>query len=660
MDSTSGRVDPGGGRPNATPSNGLPDEPPAISAAALARLLPGVLWESDVVDWRATYVSPSSREITGYEASDWVRIREFWEDHLHPDDRPVTMRAVDEAIATGFSDRYDYRWRVADGTYRWFRDRLRVIADDAGRVYMAGMMVDVTPEYEERAERLLVTSERDRLAASIEQSGEVVIVTDPDDLITYVNPAFERTTGFTREEALGRRSRELLDPGPRTAPGGTDAPGDRPWNGEVTARARDGSTVTFISSVVPVRDGAGTVTMVMGVHHDVTHVRRLEAQLAQSAKLEAIGQLAGGVAHDFNNILTAILGYASFVSDALPPDSQVQDDLREISAAGERARRLTAQLLAFGRRSVLRPAAVDVARLVRELAPMVGRLIGEDIRLGLAMPDGPAVAFLDASGLQQSVINLVVNARNAMPDGGDIRVRVDVRAGDGERVPEGDWVVVSVRDTGTGMAPELVGRIFEPFFTTGEFGHGTGLGLAVVDGFVRQSSGHVRVDSAPGEGSTFELWLPAHVPMAAEDAWPVPAFVVAPRARTTALTVLVAEDEAVIRAVVRRGLAGAGHRVLLASSGQEALEVAARFGGIIDVLLSDVVMPGIRGPQLAEELRRTRPGIRVVLASGYTEHDVTRRGIMLGGEVFLSKPYSIDALLAAVEGGTPERPPAVD
>jgi CheY-like chemotaxis protein len=381
----------------------------------------------------------------------------------------------------------------------------------------------------------------------------------------------------------------------------------------------------------------------------VTRVRELEAQLAQAAKLEAIGQLAGGVAHDFNNILTAILGYVTFIGDALPPDSPVLEDLRQIAAAGERAQRLTAQLLAFGRRNVLRPAVTDVGQLLEELTPMLGRLIGEDIELRLERPEHAAIAFVDPGQLQQSVINLVVNARNAMPEGGEIVVAADVREGDGERVEHGRWVVVAVRDTGTGIAPEVLDRIFEPFFTTDEFGRGTGLGLAVVDGFVRQSSGHVTVATEPGRGSAFELWLPVHVAPEHPEA-PDMAMPTAVRVASRPLTILVAEDEAVVRAIVRRGLALAGHRVLLASSGQEALDVAARFDGPIDVLLSDVVMPGIRGPQLAEAMRRARPGIRVVLASGYTEDEVTRRGILVGAEAFLAKPYSMETLLAAVEG----------
>ena len=632
---------------------------PATFTGDIVRLLPGILWEADVVDWRNLYVSDSLREVTGYEPEDWLRIREFWEDRVHPDDRAGVVRVVDQAVQRGESEPYEYRWRVSDGSYRRFRDRLRVIDNPDGSRHLAGMMVDVTDEAIARDDNRAAVEERDRLAASLEQTAEMLLVSDPVGLITYVNSAFERTMGVSRADVVGRLFSELGEIIPRSIDGDAAATlqSGQPWSGEMRARTRAGRPLRLLSSVVPVRDASGAVTMMMGVHHDVTKIRELDAQRAQAAKLEAVSQLAGGVAHDFNNILTVILGYVRFIAEGLPTDSPIQDDLHQIAVASERARRLTSQLLAFGRRSVMQPEVVDVGDLVLAMAPALGGIVGEAVELEVRCEDGePVVSLVDPAQLRQAVTNLVRNARHATADGGSIVVSSSVRPGDGERGtdPGTRWVVVRVTDSGSGIAPEVLPRIFEPFFTTDEFGQGSGLGLPVVEGFARQSMGHVRVASRVGEGSTFELWLPEHVP-ASSVPFPEPEVSAEPEADDGAhgLTVLVAEDEAVVRAVARRVLAAAGHRVLLASSGQEALEVAARFEGEIDVLLSDVVMPGLRGPELAEELRKVRPAIRVVLASGYAEDDVTRLGIAREAAAFLAKPYAMNVLLAAVEGREP-------
>ena len=627
---------------------------PATSAADIVRLAEGILWESEAVDWRARYVSENLREITGYDPDDWVRIREFWEDRVHPEDRAGVIQEVDRCMQHGQSGWYEYRWRVADGSYRRFRDRFLVVEGSDGERHLAGMMVDCTDEAGDRDRLRATTDERDRLQASLEQTSELLIVSDPVGVITFVNSAYEQTMGITREEVVGKSYLELGEAIPRSldASAASTLADGQAWSGEMRARTKGGRALRLLSSVVPVRDASGTVTMMMAVHHDVTLVRELDAQQAQAAKLEAVGQLAGGVAHDFNNILTVILGYVRFIAEDLPDDSPIQDDLHQIAAASERAQRLTSQLLAFGRRSVLAPEAVAVGERLAAVAPSLAAEAGTGIELVVRGPAGEA--FVDPGELHEAVANLVRNARNAMPDGGRIEVVTEVREGDGDRgtAPGSRWVVVRVRDTGSGIAPEVLPRIFEPFFTTGRVGEGSGLGLPAVDGFARQSGGHVRVDSTVGEGSTFELWLPEYeggVGMEEVAGGSPTGVAVAAGAPSRVLTVLVAEDEAVVRAIVRRCLVSAGHRVLLASSGDEALDVAARFDGPIDVLLSDVVMPGIRGPELADRLRVARPGIRVVLASGFTEDEVTRRAILASAATFLPKPYSMETLLAAVE-----------
>jgi len=644
-----------------------PDRPPVDAAAAapsaVLALLPGIAWMSDAVDWRPRWVSDSLRPVAGYEPAEWVRVREFWEDRVHPDDRPAIIGVVAEATERGESPPYDYRWRVADGSYHWFRDRLWVVPGPGGGDALVGFMVDVTAEYEERAGRVAAERQRDQLEAAIEQSTDIVTITDAAGVVRYANPAIERILGVPPSAFVGQgifhfADLGTVDTGERDAAlrniATTVLAGDR-WEGEYEVRTQAGKVFQIESTVTPVRDETGRITMTLGIHRDVTHVRGLETRLAEAARVEAIGQLASGVAHDFNNILTAILGYTSLIAERQAADSPIREDLEQVRAAGERAQRLTQQLLAFGRRSVLRPSRVDVGAVVGGLAPMLQRLIGEAFELRLEGPDDHPTAFVDRDQLELAVMNLVVNARNAMPGGGPIDLGVATRAGDGEGTPAGSWAVVTVRDRGVGMSPAVVSRIFEPFYTTQASGRGTGLGLTVVEGFVKLSGGRVLVSTAPGRGSTFELWLPTApapiVPAGAQAEAPAPSPV--PMPVRSSLTVLVAEDDALVRQIARRALAQAGHRVLLASSGEEAVEVAARLDGPIDVLLADVVMPGMRGPQLAQAIRAVRPGLRVVLTSGYTEEAVDQPGVPPDVDGFLAKPYTIEELVAAVEARGP-------
>jgi signal transduction histidine kinase len=433
------------------------------------------------------------------------------------------------------------------------------------------------------------------------------------------------------------------------------------WAGDIVNRRKDGTEYREALTITAVRDRDGKIIGRVGAARDITREREVEAQLAQASRMEAIGQLAGGVAHDFNNLLTAILGYGSMLADALEPDSPEAADLSEILGAARRAQSLTSQLLAFGRRTLLQPRIVDPAELVRRLAPMLERLIGEDVELSVAAHSGRSVR-IDPGQLDQAVVNLVVNARDAMPAGGTVTVAVrpatsadlpseraipssspdDVAATVGTR-PE-DWVVVEVADSGVGMTDTVRARAFEPFFTTKPIGKGTGLGLAMVEGFMRQSGGFVAVTTAPGQGTRVALILPGADDRAAparDEPGPSPG-VAASR------TVLVVEDEPAIRRLASRALRDAGHTVLEAGSGEAALAMAESHVGPIDVLFTDIVMPGMSGPTLAAELARRYPGLRVVLTSGYAESEVARRGVAVGANGFLRKPYSAGELRAAL------------
>jgi signal transduction histidine kinase/CheY-like chemotaxis protein len=384
---------------------------------------------------------------------------------------------------------------------------------------------------------------------------------------------------------------------------------------------------------------------VFGLATDVTERRSLERQLLQSQKMEAIGRLAGGIAHDFNNLLTAILGYARFAMAGLPEGTQAREDIHQIRLAGDRAAALTGQLLAYARRQMVAPRVADLNELVARMQRMLRRLIGEDVALDLACAPDLWATRIDPGQFEQVLMNLVVNARDAMPSGGHIVVGTRNEHFDATAVrhhPEmtpGDYVVLSVGDSGAGMDAATLARVFEPFFTTKEPGKGTGLGLAVCYGIVRQAGGHIWAVSEPGRGSTFTVLLPRSAE-AAEAAAPGP--LEAPGRGQE--TVLVVEDEAAVRSLAARTLASLGYHVLEAATGGEALGIARRHQGAIDVLVSDVVMPGMNGPAVAEAVAAARPGVRIVFMSGYADQAAEAENLGMEGAVLLTKPFDPDVL----------------
>jgi len=403
---------------------------------------------------------------------------------------------------------------------------------------------------------------------------------------------------------------------------------------------------------------AEAAARIVGVSTDVTERKLLEAQLRQAQKMEAIGQLAGGVAHDFNNLLTAILGYAKFAADSLPATDQCRRDVEEVIKAGRRAAALTNQLLAFSRTQVLRSTLLDLNVLVTSVSEMFRRLIGEHITLDLLLAPDLAPVQADAGQLEQVVMNLVVNARDAMEAGGHLTLQtanVELHASSGlpqQSVLSGWYVMLSVADDGIGMDEKTKRHLFEPFFTTKERGKGTGLGLATVYGIVKQSDGYIWVDSEPGRGSTFRVYLP-RTERVAETAAPV----AAPRPRTSASeTVLLVEDEAGVRDLARRMLELAGYSVLDASSGQDAEAIFDQHRGAIDLLVTDVVMPGMSGPDLFRRLTVAQPGLKVVYISGYAGDAMARQLKVARGQPHLQKPFTADQLVSYVRGVLDGRP----
>jgi PAS domain S-box-containing protein len=389
-------------------------------------------------------------------------------------------------------------------------------------------------------------------------------------------------------------------------------------------------------------DDDGKPTLLLGVAIDVSEQKRLEEQLGQARKMEAVGQLAGGIAHDFNNLLTAILGFGSLIKNRFPADDLTHGDIVEVLKAGESASSLTRQLLAFSRRQVMRPEVVSLNDVVQSTEKMLRRLIAENIQLTTRLQRDLDVVSVDASQLEQVLVNLVVNARDAMPDGGVLTLETsnvhldEAYTHDHADVTPGNYVRITVSDTGSGMTLETQRRLFEPFFTTKPHGVGTGLGLATVYGIVKQSGGHIYVYSELNRGSAFKIYLPSAGPSSPHrDASTAESRVV-----RGSETILLVEDNEHARKLARRVLVDAGYRVLVASSGEEAIALFEGKTEPIDLVLTDVIMPGITGPELAHWLSERLPSVKVLFASGYSDEAIVRHGVLEPGTSFVQKPYT--------------------
>ena len=470
--------------------------------------------------------------------------------------------------------------------------------------------------------------------------------------ILECNDALARIFGYASREELVDRDMAVLYPDSRQRRDFFDAllRARGLANYEMRGQRKDGGTAwTFQSASLLADEQAGEV-IVEGTVSDITERRHLEGQLRQSQKMEGIGQLAGGIAHDFNNLLTTVLGYSDMALSQLSAHDPIREDILEIRKAGERASNLTRQLLAFSRKQVFEPRVLDLNALIAESSRMLARLIGEHIRFVTELDPGLASVRADPGQVEQVIVNLVVNARDAMPEGGALTMRtgnVDVTAAsarDHFGVEPGRYVVIAVADTGVGIDPETQKRIFEPFFTTKEKPHGTGLGLATVYGIVSQSGGHIFVTSEPGRGSTFAIYLPRVEELAsATDAPAAPAAV-----RQGSETILLVEDEEAVRGLTRRCLESSGYTVLQASNAEEALPIAASHAGRLDLLLTDVIMPGASGPELALRVLELRPGTRVLYVSGYTDLSMASQGVLDDGAFFLQKPFTPQTLARKV------------
>ena len=502
-----------------------------------------------------------------------------------------------------------------------------------------------------RAEQDLLARE-ERFRALVEHSADAIALLDRTGTLIYASHSTERVLGYQAEEVLGRHALDLIHPDDVPAVAGRllelqDRPGAAVVM-EARYRHKDGSWRYGECSVANRLSDAAVRALVLN-YREITERRRLEEQLRQAQKMEAVGRLAGGVAHDFNNVLTAIFGYADLLTEELPEGHQARGDLDEIRKAAQRASTLTRQLLAFSRQQVLQPMVLSLNDLVADVQNMLVRLVGEDVEVRLSLSPDAGNVRADAGQLQQVLLNLVVNARDAMPTGGKLLLETanadltEQYAELHQPVIPGRYVMLAVSDTGSGMDAETKARIFEPFFTTKEQGRGTGLGLSTVYGIVKQSGGYVWVYSEPGRGTTFKLYFPR------VDA---PAEIPAPPRETATLTgtetILVAEDDDMLRPLAKGLLQKLGYTVLEAENAERALDLARARTGPIHLLVADVVMPGASGRELARRLAHTRPDTRVLYVSGYTDDAIVHHGMLEPGLNFLQKPFTPGALARKV------------
>jgi two-component system cell cycle sensor histidine kinase/response regulator CckA len=618
----------------------------------LAESIPQVVWVTRPDGWNV-YVNQQWTDYTGLRLDESTG--HGWNKPFHPDDQ---QRARDAwALATTTSSLYsvECRLRRADGVYRWWLIRGVPVRDAAGAIVKwFGTCTDIhdlklaAQAISESAERFATVFNSNLIALGIAErsSGRFI----------DVNARSADFFGYTRDEMIGHTTFELglwVDPSDRAQLIEGIAEGSTP-RAEVQMRRKSGEIRDALVSMEAITlAGIAEPLAVSGIL-DITERKQLEAQLLQAQKMEAVGRLAGGVAHDFNNALGIILAYTERLQRSA--SAEHQSALDHILKATHRASDLTRQLLAFSRGQAVDPQVLDLGVVVAALEPVLARLLGAEIALAVLPGPDPGPVKVDPSQIESVIINLCLNAREAMPAGGALRietanVRLDA-AGVGAAGPQpGEYVLMTVSDTGHGIDEGVLSKVFEPFFTTKEFGKGSGLGLAMVYGIVRQAGGSITVDSEAGRGAVIEVYLPR-----------IDAVALAPRAFETPSptraheTILLVEDEPSLRSITRETLMEEGYRVLDAASGEEAIALAASTSDVIHLLLTDVMMPGMKGPELAASLEATHPRLKVVFMSGYTSDALARRGAARPGMSVLEKPFNASSLFARVREALEEQP----
>ncbi len=592
--------------------------------------------------FQITFVNQRMAELFGYQIEEMIGQPAAF--LMFEEDQPHFQRHMEEHLLHGKRERHEWRFRCKQGKTLWALFSATPIFNDKGSFLgSAGVFTDLT-------ERKMAEEERERLALVIEQATETVIITDPKANILYVNPAFERITGYTRAEVMGRNPR-LLQSGKHDAAfyqeiWNTLKRGET-WSGHFINKRKDGSFYEEEATLTPVRAPSGEVVNYVAVNRDVTKELLLQGQLMQAQKMEVVGRLAGGVAHDFNNLLMVMGGYAGLLMKRLPGTSPHRRMVAEILKTAERGASLTRQLLMFSHKQLGKPQVISLNEVIAENEKILRQILGDDGKLVKQCEDDLVPVLADPARIQQVLMNLVVNARDAMPHGGTVTLRtanVHLSRMDPELfpgTPAGDYVKLEVADTGCGMDPKIQSHLFEPFFTTKEKGKGTGLGLSIVYGIIEQARGRIFVRSQPNQGATFTILLPQ-----CQESLPNLAQAVCGKPLTKGEeTILLAEDDPHVRKITVEILKSNGYHVIAAREGREALMQCRKHRGRIHLLLTDMVMPGMNGLDLAREITRLRPETKVVLMSAYSDEKIMKR-VFAENHLFIPKPTSPEALLA--------------
>ena len=584
------------------------------------------------------YTNPKFAQIFGYDSPKEIMNSKSLDDFIKKDEKEKVDRALRELLRGHDNEMHlEITGKKKDGSpvhLEAFGHRIVV----NNRPAILGTFIDIS----ERVKHLETIRQ---LSKAVEQSPVATIISDMNGIIEYVNPAFSKITGFKAHEVMGQSYKihqgkdideTIYQDIRRTVIEG------KVWSGEFKSHKKDGEQFWARCVISPLKDKSGKIMHLLTSMEDITEQKQLENELVQKQKMEAIGRLAGGIAHDFNNLLTVINGYSQLILHTLPRENALYPKIEQIFQAGERAKNLTSQLLAFSRKQIRQPSPINLSLLVQDIEKMLTRLIGEDVQITCSLQNDLWTIASDKNQIEQIILNLAVNARQAMPDGGKLTISTEnIFTNEAliKQYPEikpGKYVRLSIEDTGIGMDEETQKHIFEPFFTTKPMGQGTGLGLATVYGIVKQNEGYIYVNSAPTKGTKFCIYFPAIEKKAQND--------IQEAISETKLkgdeTIFLVEDDPSVRELTLRALNYFGYKVIVSKNGEEALKRFNQNNIHVDLLITDVIMPGIGGKKLVDLLHQHHPDLKVLFMSGYSEDQISRKGILNGSINFIQKPFA--------------------